>query len=48
MQDQAKRREQVRQAVRRWRQRWPGMIARALRGDDPHVGQLDDLRPIVE
>jgi len=27
---------------------WPGMIARALRGDDPHVGQLDDLRPIVE
>jgi hypothetical protein len=27
---------------------WPGMIARALRGENPYVGELDDLRPSVE
>lgn len=27
---------------------WPGTIARALRGDDPYAGQVDDLRPVVE
>ncbi len=26
----------------------PGMIARALRGEDPYADQLDDLRPIAE
>ncbi|MBV9922702.1 MAG: hypothetical protein JOY78_17875 [Pseudonocardia sp.] len=26
----------------------PAVVARALRGEDPHAGQLDDLRPIVE
>ncbi len=27
---------------------WPGMIARALRGEDPYAGQVDDLRSIAE
>jgi hypothetical protein len=27
---------------------WPGTIARALRGNDPYTGQVDDLRPVVE
>ena len=27
---------------------WPALIARALAGEDPFAGQLDDLRPIVE
>ncbi len=27
---------------------WPGVIARALRGEDPYAGQLDDLRSIAE
>jgi hypothetical protein len=27
---------------------WPALIARALAGENPFAGQLDDLRPIVE
>lgn len=27
---------------------WPALMARALAGEDPFAGQLDDLRPIVE
>jgi len=27
---------------------WPALIARALAGENPFTGQLDDLRPIVE